>query len=288
MKCFFVFSFFLISYFSYSQFLYNKEDALNEALIKNKFILVYFQCNGYKPSIKLQMDCWNNDKILEEAKSLVLLKVDVPINYYFDRDDIKKRYSYNLETSIIHILDPTGKIVDNIDYYENSSQISELIKLYSISIKPLNENLNNYKNNNESKNSLLIFKKYLELSLITDEKIKNKIINLAFQYLAESEKFINKNDFDYRLMRQKMTILKIYGLAYEFKFKKVFEKLSKFNLNEIDKSNVFEYWFLKHLCSKGLNIDVSEMEQNLNKEGLEEVVIESNTVFDIYKKSLQK
>ena len=131
-------------------------------------------------------------------------------------------------------------------------------------------------------------KKYCDFSLYADIKIKNKIINLAFQYLADAKNSIDKNDVDYQIKKQKVTILKMYDLAYEFNFNKLSKKLSKLNLDEVDKSNLFEYQFLKLLCSKGLNFDVSQMEKDLNNDGFEDAVTNSNIVYDCYKKTINK
>lgn len=284
MKSILALFFLLIFQFGFPQFHNNREVAKQEALISKKLILVEYYCYGFKPSIKLQEECWDNNGIMDLAKSLVLLRENVNMTYYFDRDNINKRHAHDLNTSIIHILDPNGKIVDNLDYYENQSQIEDLIRVYSFSNDFLSVDLINYNKNANFQNSVTVFQKYLQFSLQVDIKIKSKIISLAFLYLDDADNLLNKEEIDFQQKKQKIQLLYLYNLAYEFKFEKLFKNLKKLSIDEVYLSNRYDYWFLNYLSSKALELDISQLEQNLKKENLEIIITNANPVYNFYLK----
>lgn len=272
-----------MSQLTHAQFLDNIEDAKKEALASSRLILVEFYCQGFKPSIKLQNECWNNNLIMGYAESFVLLRINVDVSYYFGRDNSDKRYIHNLKTSIIHILDPNGKIIDNIDFYENPSQLINLMKSYSLTTKYLSTDLVNFSKIKGFYSALRVSRKYYNYSLYVDENIRIRIINLAEQYLADAENCLRRKEEDFEIKKQKIKLCKLFNLAYTFNFEKLDEKISEIKLGTIIQANLYDYWFLKYISVSGTGKDTKIIEEQLKKNDLENVITDSNKLLTFIK-----
>ena len=100
--------------------------------------------------------------------------------------------------------------------------------------------------------SVRAYQKYLDYSLLVDPKVKAEIIKAGDAYLNDAKKDLDKKDGNYIEKKQKLDLLELLELVYQFKFEKSSDKISKLKENDILENNKNYYYFLKYITSKAL------------------------------------
>lgn len=258
------------------------EDAQKEALSTHKLILVDFTAKWCGPCKQMDLNAWNDVQIQTILKDFVTLKIDVDVNR-----DIAFKYQIRLLPSIF-IIDPNGKIIHQFTGYQTASDLKRELIQYSLSTEYLATELIGFYQTQKYNTAIRIAQKYYNYSLLVNNNIKGRIVRVANEYLKDAKDELKKSDENYLQKKQKLELLVLYELAYRFDFEKLNKKISAIKAEEINELNDYQYWFLKYLAIKGTQKDITETEQFLRDHNLENVIENSNQLFNFYERSLVK
>ena len=248
MKKLSVLIFLLFSFNSFSQWENSYETAQKIALSTNRFLLVDFFANWCGPCKEMDKNSWSNEEVKLLTQDFVLLKVDIDFN-----KDLANKYSVSSIPNIF-ILDGNGKKLISFLGYQSPGELKNTLSKYLLSTEYLAYDLINVFKSDNFPNTLRLVQKYYDYSLFVNQNIKYDVVNLGGLYLYDLERKLNKKDLNYGENIQKLELIKLYDLAYNFKYKKLDDKLNKKFKNEnlILENNKSFYFFLKYISLKGM------------------------------------
>ncbi len=263
-----------VSQFSNANWVTSFDDAKKLALASNKFMIVDFWATWCGPCKKMDFDSWSDPQVNQVLDNYIKVKIDIDLER-----SLANRYGINSIPNMF-IMDGNGKVVYSFLGYHDASQLkSELLK-FSFSTEFLSNDLINYYKMKNYNTSTRVFLKYLDYSLLVDSGVKNKILVLSDSYLDDAKKELSKKDEGYNQKRQKLDLLKLFELAYDFQFNKISKKLAELKEDEIDESNKDYYNFLKYITSKALNsVDFSVIETKVKEiDGFDYYITKANFI----------
>ncbi len=247
------------SQLSQATYFTNFDEAQKVALATNKFIVLDFTGSWCAPTTKPMGLCTLNlgdqNKVFQQY---VIVQVDQQtIQYYF------KNFDFKISPEIF-IVDANAKYIHNFSGFLDEASMKIELEKFALSTEFLSLDLINYYKNNNYSNSLKIYQKYLDYSLMVDNSIKDNFINLANIYFENASERLIKMDLDYEEKNQKLNLFMLYHYVYTMNFEKAQKKVDKFNLKEIKEGNLYIYYFLKYIIAKGLQkVTFSEIENEV-------------------------
>jgi thioredoxin-like negative regulator of GroEL len=282
MKKYILIAFLFISQISQAEWLTSLEDAQKLALVSNKFIVIDFWASWCRPCREMDLKSWNNPQVTEELEGYVKLKLDMDSN-----KRIASKYGVS-SIPVMMILDANGKVVYQFSGYHDASNLKYELEKFNLSTEFLNVDLINFYKSQNFNTAVRMALKYYEYSLFADQNIKDKIITVTDEYLKDAKKTLDQKDVLFTQKKQKLELINLYALAYNFNFQKLKAKISEIKPEKIDEANQYNYWFLKYISLKGTNENTAEIEELLKSKDLEIVITKGNQLYAFYEKSSQK
>ncbi len=268
-----------ISCLSNSQNFSSLEQAKNEAITKNKLILIqYYSDYGYKPLKRLNDECWNDNEINELTSQYVVLRIQVypkPIVVQ-GRESI----TYEPNNEYISIADANGKKLSLLDFNTNATSVNRMLKKFLFPTEYLSKELTAYHRTKNFNTAMMVSERYFDFSLLVSNDVKSDVLNVGSDYLAEAKQLLSGKDVGYIHKKQKFDLMKIAKLAYLFDFEKLDAKLSKFEEDKLSEENRKYFIFLKYISAKALNKkDFLPLEEKVNKmNGFEVYISKANLI----------
>lgn len=281
MKKYLIIAFVFISQINHaSTWFTSLEEAQKIALMSNKLIIIDFVAKWCGPCKDMDAKSWNDVQVEEVLQTYVKLRIDLDSN-----KDLARKYQIRAIPDMI-IIDGNGKIIHRFIGYQTATKLKKELANFSLSTEYLATELINFHQSQKYNTAIRIAQKYFTYSLMVNKNIKGKIIAVGSDYLKDARDELKKSEENYAQKKQKLKLLTLYELAYNFDFEKLNRKISEIKLEEINQSNDYQYWFLKYLALKGNQKDTTEIETFLKTNDLENVIDNSNQLYSFYEKSL--
>lgn len=244
----------LFSQYSFSiNWITSFDEAREESLSQNKFMVVVFTANWCKPCKEMELGVWIDKDVENVLENFIPVKIDVD-----EYKNIASKYDVEGIPQIL-IIDANGKILTRFYGTNLKSYMLEMLNKYLLNTCFMSKETAVYFENKSFSSSLRLYLKYLDFSLYADISIKDKIINLGKEYFKEAEKRIKKKDLAFVINKQKLELLNLYQYAYSNNFIKLKEKLTILNSETILDDNKQIYYFLKYLLLKSNNDNLDEI-----------------------------
>ncbi|MBF4465599.1 thioredoxin family protein [Flavobacterium sp. LC2016-12] len=283
MKKYLIIAFVFISQINHASNWYTSlEEAQAVALSSNKLIIIDFVAKWCGPCKEMDSKSWNNIEVEEVLKNYIKLRIDVDSNR-----DIALRYQIRSIPDMV-IIDANEKILHRFKGYQNPLKLKNELFRFNLSTEYLATELINFHQQKKYNTAIRISQKYYTYSLLVNSDIKGKILKVGSDYLEDAKQELNKKEENYLQKKQKLELLTLYELAYNFDFEKLDKKISEIKVEKIDPLNNYQYWFLKYLSLKGNQKDITETEEFLKKNELENVTKNANQLYAFYEKSVPK
>lgn len=247
MKKLLLFLLLTLSQFSNANWMTSFEDAKKMSLATHKFMIVDFWATWCGPCNKMDSNSWNDAQVNQVLAGYIQVKIDIDRN-----KELANAYGIQSIPNMF-IMDGNGKVVYSFSGYHDPAELKRELDKFSFSTEFLSNDLVNYFKMKNYNTSTRVFLKCLDYALLVDAKVKDKIVGLAENYLDDAKKELSKKDDGYVEKKQKLELLKLVELAYEFKFDKISKKLIELNETEITENNKDYYNFLKYISSKALH-----------------------------------
>lgn len=282
MKKYLIIVFVFISQIGHAAWHTSFEEAQQEALSTNRLIIIDFTARWCAPCREMDLNSWNDIQVENLLHNYVKLKIDIDLNR-----ELAVKYLIRVLPEMI-IIDANGKIMHRFSGYQTPAKLKNELFPFCLSTEYLSSELINFHGAKKYNTAIRTAQKYYSYSLLVDKKIKGKVINIGSDYLKDAKDELNSKEENYTQKKQKLQLLALYELAYRFDFEKLNKKIAAFNPEKIEELNQYQYWFLKYLSNKGNQKDVSEIQNFLNENNLEEVIQNGNQLYAFYEKSLLK
>jgi thioredoxin-like negative regulator of GroEL len=258
------------------------EEGQKMALASNRFMIVDFWASWCGPCKMMDMESWNNKNVELVLEDYVKVKIDIDSNR-----NLALQYGISGIPNMM-IMDGNGKVVHSFSGYHDATKLMYELEKFNLSTEYLGADLINFSKAKKFNTAIRISQKYREYSMFVDKKIKLEILKVSNEYLDDAKKIIDKKDPDYIVENQKIELLKMFNLAYKFDFQKLDKKIADINVDDIDKTNEYFYWFLKYVSAKGVKKETVEIESKLKEIDLMNVIDNGNELYTFYEDSLKK
>lgn len=283
MKKYLIIAFALLSELNYASTWHTSlEDAQTAALATNKLIIIDFVAKWCAPCKEMDLKSWNDVQVENTLQNYIKLRIDIDQNR-----NLAIKYQIRAIPDMV-IIDGNGKIIHRFMGYQTPAKLKNELTRFSLSTEYLSTELINFHEARKYNTAIRAAQKYFTYSLIVDKNIKGKILKVGSEYLNDAKEELNKKEENYLQKKQKLELLSLYELAYNFDFEKLNKKISEIKPEKIDQLNDYQYWFLKYLSIKGNKIDTVEIEQFLKNNNLENVIDNGNQLYAFYEKSVTK
>ncbi|MEL4308188.1 thioredoxin domain-containing protein [Joostella sp. CR20] len=235
---------FLSVYNGYStNWLSSFEDAQKLALVQNKLIVVDFWATWCGPCKKMDSDAWHTNEVGDMMNNFIPLKVDIDT-----QTNLARRYGIKAIPNV-YIMDANGEIVADSKGYMDKVELLNFLDDFVLNTSYVNKELVNYFQRQNFANSLRLAKRYIDYSLLVDDKVKNNFFSVSNVYLDKANKMLeNQPKFEEKIELLKMTID-----VYRGNHKKVVRKLAKTDEATIDPINKADYYFINYCVCRSNN-----------------------------------
>lgn len=218
------------------------------ALKENKLILVHFS-NFYAEDDK------GNPIInpIQESQDLSALMdnyVYVCVNQFHNSAWLKK-FKFTSFPQLL-LVDGNGKEVYRFKDLANGQEFFDALQNFSFSRNFFVCERQNFSKDKSYPTALRVAQKYLDYSLVVDQRFKKSVFEVGQLYILEAENALSKRDPARAEKLQKIELLKLFHWAYERNFSFLNQKLSGLNTAELFESNANLFYFLKYITSKAL------------------------------------
>ena len=240
----FLLSVLFVSNFVFSCHCLTFEEAKKTAIKENKFIVLEY---GY------EFNYYQSELISIQTTNEIEKKIKYDYVYLCSQDQnfytkyIKK---YNLLSyQKLLIIDANGYLVFKFDK-ENEDQILAVLQNLTIPKNHFQKDFENFAAKKTFSTAFRISQHFLDLSLLTDNYLKEGLIAISREYFAIAQKKVKKVDIEN--YSKKLELFELVLLAHEYKFEDVDKKLGDLVLNNQDATNLNVLYFLKYTVSKAL------------------------------------
>lgn len=257
------------------------KEAQEIALVSNKLIIIDFWAKWCVPCKKMDLESWNHPEVETVLQNYIKLKIDIDFNR-----ELALKYAIKSIPQMI-VIDGNGTVIYRFSGYKKPLQLKNELLKFSLSTEYIGVELVNFYKNQNFNSAIRLSQKYLNYSLVVNQEIKKEIIFASNQYLEEAKDQLKKSENNYSEKKQKLELLSLYEIAYDFDFEKLEKKVILLNPEKISESNQYQYWFLKLLALKGNKKSTSETEAFLKTHDLENVIENSNQLYGFYEKTIK-
>lgn len=188
-------------------------------------------------------------------KHFVLVKVD-EIFYGDMLKEIKGKRNLNYISSFnddsLKIMDANGNIIGTTGGVAEVLDLSKFIAKYSLDTEYLKQELLNYFNKKDFYSTFYLASKYLDYSILVNEKVRPEILKLAEIYFDETEVFLTTDTTlkDKPALKQRLFLTKLKEDLIKNKPRRVLRQLKKIDDEELLKVNRPLKTFLSYAAYK--------------------------------------
>lgn len=188
-------------------------------------------------------------------KHFVLVKVD-EIFYGDMLKEIKGKRNLNYISSFnddsLKIMDANGNIIGTTGGVAEVLDLSKFIAKYSLDTEYLKQELLNYFNKKDFYSTFYLASKYLDYSILVNEKVRPEILKLAEIYFDETEVFLTTDTTlkDKPALKQRLFLTKLKEDLIKNKPRRVLRQLKKIDDEELLKVNKPLKTFLSYAAYK--------------------------------------
>jgi len=254
-----VFCLFVVFTAKAQEWMTSLDAAKRLALTQNKMIFMLWEEATFYPLPVMMKD--NNGKAYfvrnlfeNEGINQIIWEHFVPVivseRHYEDmysiiKDKRSARYIEKFNDDSVKIMDAAGNII-NVDYnVQTYLNLSEYIQYYALNTSYLSSELSNYRRNKDFYSAYFLSSKYIDYSILTNKKIRPKILGLSKIYLNEAESFLENNNLDDEpTLKQRVELLELMVYLIKGKPRKVLRRLKKIEKNGILEANITNVGFL--------------------------------------------
>lgn len=249
--------------------------AKRMARSQNKLILmVWEEATEYPLPVLIQVT--NGRKVvldnLFESKELndLIWEYFVPVKiseeFYGDMlKEIKgkRRQSYidSFSDDSLKILDANGNIIGTSGAFVELLNFTKFVLKYRLDTSYIKQEIFNYHTNKDFYSTFYLASKYLDFSLLVNQKVRSEILKLSDIYFAEAEALLNTDTtLDTKEgLQQRVLLTQMIQDLIKNKPRKVLRQLKKMSGNAITKNNKSLVKYLYYTSYKLLN-DKEEFE----------------------------
>lgn len=188
-------------------------------------------------------------------KHFVLLKVDEV--FYGDMlKEIKGKRSFNYISSFnddsLKIMDANGNIIGTTGEVFEVLNLTKFIEKYSLDTEYLKQELLNYFNKKDFYSTYYLASKYIEYSILVNEKVRPEILKLANIYFDEADTLLANDSTlkDKSALKQRLFLTKLKEDLIRNKPRRVLRQLKKIDDESLLKANKSLKTFLSYTAYK--------------------------------------
>ena len=155
------------------------------------------------------------------------------------------RYIEKFNDDSVKIMDAAGNII-NVDYnVQTYLNLSKYIQYYALNTSYLSSELSNYRRNKDFYSAYFLSSKYIDYSILTNKKIRPKILGLSKIYMSEAESYLENSDLeDEPKLKQRVELLELKKYLIKGKPRKVLRRLKRIEKNGVIEANITNVAFL--------------------------------------------
>lgn len=222
------------------------KEAKLQAIQDNKFILVHFKSSFiFETDGELQAS-----QAPSEIKEILGHFIYVCMPPLRENTRYYKQYDVGREPQVL-IVDANGREIYRLQY-DNLPEIADALTDFTLPDDFLGRQLRDYRQKQHYATALRVAQRYLDYSLLVDDKFKKNITDVSKGYIEEAEKMLSRKDKAFDEKAQKIQLMKIMHWAYEKNFAVLDEQLASLNSDSISAGNKELYYFLKYITAKAL------------------------------------
>ncbi|MFD1063356.1 hypothetical protein ACFQ1Q_08855 [Winogradskyella litorisediminis] len=244
----------------------------------NKMILMVWEnASKYPLPIVVRSENGKNvfiDNLFAEPKLsellsqyFILVKVsDEVYAHLFAEIDGKRKQSYidKFNDDTLKVMDANGNIVGTSGAYTELLNLSKFIFKYGLETSYIKQEITNYQRNKDFYSTFYLASKYIDYSILINDKVRSEILALSDLYFQEARQFLSKGDSkDKNSLSQRLYFTQLKQELVKGKSRKVLRALKKYEA-PIEEVNIALVIFLRYTAYR-LENDI-ELFKTLEKE----------------------
>jgi len=261
------------------------------ALVQDKMIFMMWEASTLYPLPVVVNDSEGNIVLVEnlfenEELNNIIWKYFVPVKVsesqyakLLEEIDGQRSSSYidQFNDDFIKIMDANGNIVNTEFWYEGQKiNFTNFISRYALDTSFLKQELLNYNREKDVNSSFRLATQYIDYAALTNESVRQDIINLSAMYLDEAYNLLPESDIENKQgLEQRLDLLKIKQELVLNHPKKVLRQLKRIDTSEIEPINqsIIAFLYFTAYLSLGDENKASEWRSEVSLVNLEKATI---------------